>query len=83
MTYFRRLIRDTIGLGRGQRAVALLALMFLPACTSELHCPVSIDTYCASTSAPECTYRDYQEALWKWNQEAEAATMPASCHSPG
>jgi hypothetical protein len=33
-----------------------------------LDCPTTVANYCASSNASECTYRDYQVALWEWNQ---------------
>jgi hypothetical protein len=59
-------------------SAALSALILVPACTSELRCPMSVDSYCASTSAAECKYRNYEEALWEWNQGATASKAPFS-----
>jgi hypothetical protein len=66
------------GVARIPVFAALSALILVPACTSLLRCPVSVDSYCASTSAAECKYRNYEEALWEWNQGATASTAPFS-----
>jgi hypothetical protein len=56
--------------------IALAGLVSTAACSTTLNCPESIDAYCASSPAPECTYREYQAALWEWNQEATSAKPP-------
>jgi hypothetical protein len=44
-------------------------------CSDQVACPTSVDDYCANSDAPECRYRDYEEALWEWNQQAAATPV--------
>jgi hypothetical protein len=72
--------------GKLANLLSLALALGVASCADQIACPVSVDSYCANTAVPECRYRNYEEALWEWNQQAEGGApglVPWGCDQCG